>query len=1148
MRFSCVLVVCVLKIMLSMKAQVDVICCKSVGTDLSMLDIEDFITEICQLKKEVASLEAKLRERGDKLNKEDVEEISVHVSDGTEAQDSIVRDQRSRDTQDSECSLNLLCHSDAEDHESTDQTFDCKAEEQEILLTPLKMCSVKLVDFRNLIESKAEETTAKEEPQSGEEDEDHNDADDQIEDEHEDQNDADDDDDFVPSDDSAGSSDGETGSTSKERRTVTDCEKKSSKRGGAMTFFFSSPKPLKKPDWSTHTMLSMKAQVDVICCKSVGTDLSMLDIEDFITEICQLKKEVASLEAKLRERGDKQYREDVKEVSVRVSDRTEAQDSVVRDQRSRDTQDSECSLNLLCHSDVEDHESTDQTSDCNAGEQQMLQIPLKMCSVKLVDCRNLIESRAEEEQSNEEEHDDDWIDDDENDSNEGTEAQDSVWSVRDQRSRDTQDSKRSIPLLCYTDAQDHESVYQTSDCKAEEQEMLLTPQKMCSVKLVDCRNLIESKVEETTAEEQQQTDEEDDDGQNMDDENQNDDDDFVPSDDSVDSSSDGETASTSKEQGTVTDCGKTFSEQGHLVRRKKKHTEQKGFTCKRCNISFPTFKEKKRHSKKHEVKKEFRCEQCKKEFFTTPYNMKVHLKTHEEKSFQCNECNKRRYDFLWSTAKTTEERKDWSIQTMLSMKAQVDVICCKSVGTDLSMLDIEDFITEICQLKKEVASLEAKLRERGDKQYREDVEEVSVRVSDGTEAQDSVVRDQRSRDTQDSECSLNLLCYSDAEDHESTDQTSDCNAGEQEMKMCFVKLVDCRNLIESRGEDTIAEEEQSNEEEQDDDWIDDDKDDENDDDSVDSSSDGETASTSKERWTVTDCGKTFSKKGHLVRRGALTIFSPPVKPLKKQRRLEHSMLNMKAQVDVICCKSVGTDLSMLDIEDFITEICQLKKEVASLEAKLRERGDKLNREKVSVRVTDGTEAQDSVWSVRDQRSRDTQDSELSLTLLCYSDPEDHESNVQTFDCKAEEQEMLLTPLKMCSVKLVDCRNLIECKEETTAEEQQQQQQQQQTNEDDEDDDGSQNMDDEDQNDDDGDFVPSDDKAGSSSDGETAPTSKEQKTKSFSCITCGKSFNKQCNLTRHARKKKHAGRKDFTCKICDIGFPTVREKKIQKSTA
>ncbi|KAF4118035.1 hypothetical protein G5714_000086 [Onychostoma macrolepis] len=164
------------------------------------------------------------------------------------------------------------------------------------------------------------------------------------------------------------------------------------------------------------------------------------------------------------------------------------------------------------------------------------------------------------------------------------------------------------------------------------------------------------------------------------------------------------------------------------------------------------------------------------------------------------------------------------------------------------------------------------------------------------------------------------------------------------------------------------------------------------------------------------------------------------------------MLIMKAQVDVICCKSVGTDLSMLDIEDFITEICRLKKEVASLEAKLRERGDKLNREdveKVSVRVADGTEAQDSVWSVRDQRSRDTQDSELSLTLLCYTDAQDHESTDQTSDCNAGEQQMLQTPLKMCSVKLVDCRNLIESR--ATTEEQQQSHEDEDQNEDEDDD-------------------------------------------------------------------------------------------------
>ncbi len=92
-------------------------------------------------------------------------------------------------------------------------------------------------------------------------------------------------------------------------------------------------------------------------------------------------------------------------------------------------------------------------------------------------------------------------------------------------------------------------------------------------------------------------------------------------------------------------------------------------------------------------------------------------------------------------------------------------------------------------------------------------------------------------------------------------------------------------------------------------------------------------------------------------------------------------------------------------------------------------------EKGSGCVADGTEAQDSVWSVRDQRYRDTQDSELSLTLLCYTDAQDHESTDQTSDCNAGEQQ---TPLKMCSIKLEDCRNLIESREEETTTEQQQQ--------------------------------------------------------------------------------------------------------------
>ncbi len=130
-------------------------------------------------------------------------------------------------------------------------------------------------------------------------------------------------------------------------------------------------------------------------------------------------------------------------------------------------------------------------------------------------------------------------------------------------------------------------------------------------------------------------------------------------------------------------------------------------------------------------------------------------------------------------------------------------------------------------------------------------------------------------------------------------------------------------------------------------------------------------------------------------------------------------------------------------------------------------------EKGSGCVADGTEAQDSVWGVRDQRYRDTQDSELSLTLLCYTDAQDHESTDQTSDCNAGEQQM---PLKMCSVKLVDCRNLIESREEETTAEQQQQ-----SHEEDEDYENNGNDDDEnyenngnDRNDDvdDGDFFPS----------------------------------------------------------------------------
>ncbi|XP_056588274.1 zinc finger protein 501-like [Triplophysa dalaica] len=91
---------------------------------------------------------------------------------------------------------------------------------------------------------------------------------------------------------------------------------------------------------------------------------------------------------------------------------------------------------------------------------------------------------------------------------------------------------------------------------------------------------------------------------------------------------------------------------------------------------------------------------------------------------------------------------------------------------------------------------------------------------------------------------------------------------------------------------------------------------------------------------------------------------------------------MMVQVDVMCCKSVGTDLSMLDIDDLMTEICQLKKEVKLLETKLRER-DQLNRKDVcGVSLCDFT----------DQTSPDLQ---LSV---CN---EEQKTSVKLLDCEME---------------------------------------------------------------------------------------------------------------------------------------------------
>ncbi|KAL0157673.1 hypothetical protein M9458_045749, partial [Cirrhinus mrigala] len=117
-------------------------------------------------------------------------------------------------------------------------------------------------------------------------------------------------------------------------------------------------------------------------------------------------------------------------------------------------------------------------------------------------------------------------------------------------------------------------------------------------------------------------------------------------------------------------------------------------------------------------------------------------------------------------------------------------------------------------------------------------------------------------------------------------------------------------------------------------------------------------------------------------------------------------------------------------------------------------------EKVSLRVNEGTV---SFWNdgdqISEQTSRDTHDSELGLRLFCYTDTQEnaydgHGSTNQISteslgsDCNAEEEQ---TPLKMCSVKLEDCRNLTKMKRETTDDEERSDDEDDDNNDDDDDD-------------------------------------------------------------------------------------------------